>query len=55
METELVFKKCEVCNRTEQECKEEDRGNLGEHKIDSSWKNTLICDECFSGIEKSCD
>ena len=44
---------CECCNRTSQECKEEDRGELREHKIDSSWKSVLICEECFCEIENS--
>lgn len=54
MITETI-KKCKCCNRTEQECKEQERGNITEHKIDSSWKGVLICDECFCEIEESCE
>lgn len=47
--------KCCVCGRDEAEIKADERGELEEHKIDSSWKSVLICDECYADIEESCE
>jgi len=51
---QVTIKKCEICGRTEQECRDEERGEITEHKIDSSWKYSLICDECWCDIVESC-
>ena len=46
---------CVICGRSKEEVIAEERGDLREHKIDSSWKSVLIDDECFAELENSCE